>query len=311
MDTVAPWTFELQIQNLIPTLVWEIKNSIWNILWNHGLPPFFLEKLEEFIALRTGFEPNMVKITQQQIDGVFEALKLDIEATKKDPATSIEKHRNTPNGTDVYAIISSHISFHTFVLYRFAHLLWQSGYIHHALQLQNFLKKTGPEIHPGAQIAPGSVIDHGVGTVIGETSIVGENFYAHHGCTIGGIGDWRDIEWDIQWSQYRHPWIGPNVFLGTDVKILSSVIMGGENIVTIGTGSTIDRCILEKWASVWNGVTLTAVNVPADIKVLSGKEHDGKYSVRTANNGYLTMELEDLKFEDLKQRRRNMAHLES
>lgn len=187
--SLEPGHFEFQTQQFIPELVYRIKNLVWYYISEDTketdhLIEEFKNQLDTFTELRTGLEPNIEQIKIAQITGILEDLKLDVEATRKDPATDMEKHQGAPRGADTYSIIASHTSFNTFALYRIAHLLWRSGYIHHALQLQNYLKRTGPEIHPGAQIASGAVIDHGSGTVIGETVIIGETFYGHHGDTL-------------------------------------------------------------------------------------------------------------------------------
>ncbi|OIP51987.1 hypothetical protein AUK10_04230 [Candidatus Gracilibacteria bacterium CG2_30_37_12] len=65
---------------------------------------------------------------------------------------------------------------------------------------------TGIEIHPGAKLGNGGFIDHGMGTVIGETTEIGDNFILYHNVTLGGTGKHRNK---------RHPTIGDNVVIGT------------------------------------------------------------------------------------------------
>ncbi len=92
--------------------------------------------------------------------------------------------------------------------------------------LNRFL--TGVEIHPGAKIAGGLFIDHAMGVVIGETSVVGKNCIMFHGVTLGGTGN--EIE-------KRHPTIGDNVLIGTSATILGPVMIGDN--VKIGARTVI------------------------------------------------------------------------
>lgn len=78
-------------------------------------------------------------------------------------------------------------------------------------------RKTGIEIHPGATIGKGLFIDHGMGVVIGETTIIGNNVVMFHGVTLGGTGKEKGK---------RHPTIGDNVFIGSGAKLLGNIIIG-------------------------------------------------------------------------------------
>ena len=117
------------------------------------------------------------------------------------------------------------------VCHRFAHLLYCRGlpfiprFISH---LGRFL--TGIEIHPGAKIAEGVFIDHGMGVVIGETAIVGDNSLIYQGVTLGGTG---------KETGKRHPTLGKNVIVGAGAKILGDLEIG--NNVRIGAGSVVLR----------------------------------------------------------------------
>ena len=87
---------------------------------------------------------------------------------------------------------------------------------------------TGIEIHPGAQIGKNLFIDHGSGTVIGETAKIGNNCTIYHGVTLGGTG---------KNSKMRHPQVGNNVMIGCGAKILGPIIIG--NNVKIGANAVI------------------------------------------------------------------------
>lgn len=105
--------------------------------------------------------------------------------------------------------------------YRFAHRL----YNWHLYFLADWLsksarRKTGIEIHPAAQIGKGLFIDHGMGVVIGETTIIGDNCTIYQGVTLGGTG--KD-------KGKRHPTIGNNVTIGSGAKVLGPFKVGDNS----------------------------------------------------------------------------------
>jgi len=93
-------------------------------------------------------------------------------------------------------------------------------------QLMRFL--TGIEIHPGAKIGKGLFVDHGMGTVIGETAEIGDNCVLFHNVSLGGTGHHKTK---------RHPTIGNNVVIGTGAKILGAINIGDH--VKIGANSVV------------------------------------------------------------------------
>lgn len=90
-------------------------------------------------------------------------------------------------------------------------------------------RRTGIEIHPGAQIGEGLFIDHGHGVVIGETAEIGDNCTIYHQVTLGGTGHEKHSK--------RHPTIGNNVLIGAGAKILGPVTVGDNAL--IGAGSIV------------------------------------------------------------------------
>ena len=83
---------------------------------------------------------------------------------------------------------------------------------------------TGIEIHPGATIGKNLFIDHGMGVVIGETSIIGKNVTIYHAVTLGGIAP--SINSDSQRNEKRHPTIGDDVVIGSGAQIIGPVTVG-------------------------------------------------------------------------------------
>lgn len=113
--------------------------------------------------------------------------------------------------------------------YRKAHKYYLKGKFYKARKIsQKAARKTGIEIHPGAQIGKGLFIDHGHGVVIGETTIIGDNVTIYQGVTLGGTGKEHGK---------RHPTIGDNVMISTGAKILGSFTIGAGS--KIGAGSVV------------------------------------------------------------------------
>lgn len=93
-------------------------------------------------------------------------------------------------------------------------------------------KVTGIEIHPGATIGKRLFIDHGSGTVIGETAVIGDDCLIHHGVTLGSSGS-KVV------GTRRHPILKNNVMIGAHATIIGPITIG--NNVKIGANSLIIR----------------------------------------------------------------------
>ena len=120
-------------------------------------------------------------------------------------------------------------SFKVILSYRVAHRLYCAGHFFWARWVsQRAARKTGIEIHPGAQIGKGLFIDHGSGVIIGETTIIGDNVTLYQGVTLGGTGKEQGK---------RHPTLGDNVMVSAGAKILGSFKIGDN--CKIGAGSVV------------------------------------------------------------------------
>ena len=120
-------------------------------------------------------------------------------------------------------------SFKVMIYYRLAHKLYLKKHYFLARYIsQKGARKTGIEIHPGAQIGKGFFIDHGNGVIIGETTIIGDNVTLYQGVTLGGTGKEHGK---------RHPTIGNNVMISTGAKVLGSFTIGDNS--KIGAGSVV------------------------------------------------------------------------
>ncbi|MFV0250149.1 MAG: serine O-acetyltransferase EpsC [Bacilli bacterium] len=123
-----------------------------------------------------------------------------------------------------------HPFFKTFIYYKISHYLYNKNFYFLARYLSEKSKrKTGIEIHPGAIIGKNFFIDHGIGVVIGETTIIKDNVLIYHGVTLGGV---KNIK------TKRHPTIEDNVLIGAGAKILGNITVGknskiGANAVVL------------------------------------------------------------------------------
>lgn len=120
-------------------------------------------------------------------------------------------------------------SFKVMLYYRAAHRLYEKKHYFLARWIsQKGARKTGIEIHPGAQIGKGFFIDHGNGVIIGETAILGDNVTLYQGVTLGGTGKEQGK---------RHPTVGNNVMISAGAKVLGSFTIGDNS--KIGAGSVV------------------------------------------------------------------------
>ena len=110
---------------------------------------------------------------------------------------------------------------HALAAYRVAHKLHENKHYFGARAISQTARFiTGIEIHPGAKIGRGMVIDHGMGVVIGETAEIGDNCTLYQGVTLGGTG--KDVG-------KRHPTLGNNVMVGAGAKILGPFKVGDNS----------------------------------------------------------------------------------
>ncbi|MBR1585215.1 MAG: serine O-acetyltransferase [Clostridia bacterium] len=121
--------------------------------------------------------------------------------------------------------------------YRRAHRAYLQGHYFWArLMSARAYRRTGIDIHPGAQIGQGFFIDHGSGVVIGETTVIGDNVTIYQGATLGGTG--KD-------TGKRHPTIGSGTTVGAGAKVLGPITLGSH--VKVGAGAIVltdvpDQC---------------------------------------------------------------------
>jgi len=168
---------------------------------------------------------------------------------REDVTTVMEHDPAAKSRLEVFLCYSG---LHAVWFYRVNHWLWN----HNLFLLGRFLSQvarflTGVEIHPGAKIGRRLFIDHGLGVVIGETAIVGQDVTLYQGVTLGGTGKEHGK---------RHPTIEDNVVVGGGAKILGNITVGKN--CRIGAGSVVLRSVPED---------STVVGVPGHIIFREGK----------------------------------------
>ncbi len=150
---------------------------------------------------------------------VIQSIRRDIKAAlERDPAAS--------NSLEV---ILTYPGFHARQIHRLTNALYHA----HVPILPKFVSYlgrflTGIEIHPGATIGEALFIDHGMGVVIGETAVIGDNCSLTQGVTLGGTSTRHEK---------RHPTLGDNVSVGAGAKLLGAITIG--NYARIGAGSVV------------------------------------------------------------------------
>ncbi|MDT4332681.1 serine O-acetyltransferase [Methylomonas sp. MED-D] len=151
-----------------------------------------------------------------------------------------------PAAQSVFEVVTTYPGFHAVLIHRCGHWLWLHGFRWLARYL-SFLARwlTGIEIHPGAKIGRRFFIDHGMGVVIGETAVIGDDCTLYHGVTLGGTS----------WSKgKRHPTLANGVVIGAGAKVLGPIEIGEG--ARVGSNSVVVK-------SVPPGVTV--VGIPAHL----------------------------------------------
>lgn len=151
---------------------------------------------------------------------------------------------NDPAARSKIEVFLLYPTIHALIAYRIAHYFYTKKLFFLARlisQISRFF--TGIEIHPGAKIGRGLVIDHGMGVVIGETAEIGDDVLLYHGVTLGGTG--KD-------KGKRHPTLGNNVVIGAGAKVLGPIYIGSNS--KVGANSVVLMDVPEG---------ATAVGIPA------------------------------------------------
>ena len=135
----------------------------------------------------------------------------------------LERDPAARNGLEVFLLYPG---LHAVIWHRVAHFFYKVK-LKFAARLFSQLTRffTGIEIHPGAKIGKGLLIDHGMGVVIGETAVIGDNCTIYQGVTLGGTG---------KETGKRHPTLGNNVMIGSGAKVLGPFTVGDNSKIAAG-----------------------------------------------------------------------------
>ena len=136
---------------------------------------------------------------------------------------------NDPAARTKLEVFLLYPSIHARLAHMISHFLYKKNLLFLARlisQIARFL--TGIEIHPGATLGAGILIDHGMGVVIGETAELGDRITIYHGTTLGGTGKEKGR---------RHPTVGNNVVIGAGSKVLGNIKIGSNS--KVGANSVV------------------------------------------------------------------------
>ncbi len=167
---------------------------------------------------------------------MFNLIKQDIQCVfERDPAA-----RN------IFEVITSYSGVHAMLFHRINHQLWLWGLKWPARFFAHIARwLTGVEIHPAAEIGERFFIDHGMGVVIGETAVIGNDCTLYHGVTLGGTS-WKKGK--------RHPTLGDNVVVGAGAKVLGPIELGDG--VRVGSNAVVVKDVAKN---------LTVVGIPGRV----------------------------------------------
>ena len=172
---------------------------------------------------------------------MFKRMRTDIRTVKeRDPAA-----------TSTASVILNYPGLHAIWWHRINHWLWKHG----RRGISRFVSQatrffTGIEIHPGATIGDGFFIDHGMGVVIGETSVIGDNVTIYQGVTLGGTGKEKGK---------RHPTLDSHVVVGVGATVLGDITVGEGS--KVGGGAVVIASVPPN---------CTVVGVPGRVVVREG-----------------------------------------
>lgn len=168
-----------------------------------------------------------------------------IKNLKEDIYTVFERD---PAAKSTVEVLLCYPGLHSIIMHRIAHFYYKKGWFLLA-RLSSHLSRflTGIEIHPGAKIGRRVFIDHGHGTVIGETAEVGDDVTIYQGVTLGGTGKQKGK---------RHPTIHNNVVISAGAQVLGAIVIGENS--KVGAGSVVLQDVPPN---------CTVVGIPGRVKI--------------------------------------------
>ncbi|MCU4743132.1 serine O-acetyltransferase [Natronoglomus mannanivorans] len=172
--------------------------------------------IEGGTGTRTGTERER-RVRRER--GMFEHIREDVRAMlARDPAAKRPLE-----------VLLCYPGLHAVWGHRVSHWLWDRGWQLTARLLSHFVRgATGVEIHPAATIGRRVTIDHGMGVVVGETAVIGDDVHLHHGVTLGG---------NVDEPVKRHPTIEDGVDIGANATLLGDITIGEG--ASVGAGAVV------------------------------------------------------------------------
>lgn len=188
---------------------------------------------------------------------MFSHLKEDINVVfERDPAARTR-----------WEILTTYPGVHALLIHRFSHWLWHQR-LYWPARLCSHVARwlTGIEIHPGAAVGRRVFIDHGMGVVIGETAVIGDDCTLYHGVTLGGTS----------WNKgKRHPTLLAGVVIGAGAKVLGPITVGVK--AKIGSNAVVVKDVPDN---------ATAVGIPARIVDSEKSRHQDDSTEKTGFSAY-------------------------
>lgn len=194
---------------------------------------------------------------------MFSRLREDIRSVfDRDPAA-----RNT------WEVLTCYPGVHAVLLHRAAHWLWGHEFRWFGRMVSHLARfLTGIEIHPGATIGRRFFIDHGMGVVIGETAIVGDDVTLYHGVTLGGTS----------WNKgRRHPTLGDGVVIGAGAKVLGPITVGARS--KVGSNAVVVKDVPPDATAVGNPARIIGAEQAQKREAKAGQMGFSAYAL--GNNG--------------------------
>jgi len=162
--------------------------------------------------------------------------------------------KKDPASRSYLEIITCYPGIHAIFFYKISNLLWKINLKLIARMISHISRfLTGIEIHPGVKIGKNLFIDHGMGVVIGETSVIGDNVSIYQGVTLGGTQTTK---------KKRHPTIKDNVVIGAGAKVLGPILINKNS--KIGANSVVTKNVPSN---------TTVIGIPA--RVIDNSTGDG------------------------------------
>lgn len=170
-----------------------------------------------------------------------------------------------PAARNAWEVFFNYPGLHAIWLHRVGHYLWNKNFKWLARFISNISRfMTGIEIHPGAVVGRRVFIDHGMGVVIGETAILGDDVTLYHGVTLGGTS------WE---AAKRHPTLGKRVVVGAGAKVLGPIEIGDD--ARIGSNSVVVKNVPPKATCIGvPGRIILAKSEPSQSNEKKGKREE-------------------------------------